>query len=214
MSTFPGSPRILKGGIALIDPVSAAVQRIIVMQYNPDTVTRTLQPQGVSDSADRSEALRLKGPAVETIKLEAEIDATDQLERGDSGTAEVGILPQLSALEGVVNPPANQLQDENRLAQAGTLEVAPMVTSLAVFIWSKNRVAPVRVTDFSITEEAFDVNLNPIRAKVSVSMRVLTVNELGFDSKGGSLFMSYLRQKESLAARARGSLSALGIQGI
>jgi hypothetical protein len=214
MSTFPGSPRILKGGIALIDPTTAAVQRIIVMQYNPDSVTRTLQPQGVSDSADKSEALRLKSAAVETIKIEAEIDATDQLGDGDTQATGTGVLPQLSALESLANPTAAQLQNQNSLAQGGALEVAPLLASLAVFIWSKNRVVPVRVTDFSITEEAFDVNLNPIRAKVSLSLRVLTVSELGFDSKGGSLFMSYLRQKESLAARARGSLSALGVQGI
>ena len=39
---------------------------------------------------------------------------------------------------------------------------------------------PVRLTDFSITEEAFDTMLNPIRAKVSLGMRVLTVDDLGF----------------------------------
>ncbi len=43
MTTFPGSPRLLSCGIVLIDPVSAAVQRIIALQYNPDSLTRTLQ---------------------------------------------------------------------------------------------------------------------------------------------------------------------------
>src|SRR5438552_3679276 len=71
MSTFPGSPRVLKGGIVLIDPDSGAVQRIIVLQYNPETVSRTLAPQAASGDGARSEALRLKGPPVETIKLDA-----------------------------------------------------------------------------------------------------------------------------------------------
>ena len=42
MTTFPGSPRLLKGGIVLIDPDSSAVRRIIALQYNPDTLSRTL----------------------------------------------------------------------------------------------------------------------------------------------------------------------------
>ena len=82
MTTFPGSPRLLKGGIVLVDPDTGAVQRVIALQYNPDTLTRTLQVQGVgAEGGDRAEALRLKGPPVETIKLDAEIDATDQLEQ-------------------------------------------------------------------------------------------------------------------------------------
>ena len=78
MSSFPNSPRLIKGGITLIAPHTAAVLRIIALQYNPDTLTRSLQIKGVGESADRSEALRLKGPPVETIKIEAEIDAIDQ----------------------------------------------------------------------------------------------------------------------------------------
>jgi hypothetical protein len=69
------SPRLLKGGIVLIDPNTSAVQRIIALQYNPDTLSRTLQPQAIKESGDRSEALRLTRPTVETIKIEAEVDA-------------------------------------------------------------------------------------------------------------------------------------------
>src|SRR5690348_17549450 len=89
MSTFPGSPRILKGGIVLIDAASSAVLRVIALQYNPDSLTRSLQVQAVSaDGGDRSEVLRLKGPPVETLKLEAEIDATDQLEFPEQNRSE------------------------------------------------------------------------------------------------------------------------------
>jgi len=70
------------------------------------------------------------------------------------------------------------------------------------------------VTDVSVTEEAFDPTLNPVRAKVSLGMRVLSINDLGFSHRGGSLFMSYLRQKEQFAARGRGELTQLGITGI
>ena len=217
MTTFPNSPRVLKGGIVLIDAETAAVRRIIVLQYNPDTLSRTLQPQTVKESGDRAEAMRLTGPPVETIKLDAEIDATDQLEFPDqNGTVvEFGIQPQLAALETIVYPASSQLLSNNSLAQAGMLEILPMMAALPLFIWSKSRIVPVRITDFSITEEAFDPALNPIRAKVSLGMRVLSVTDLGFDNKGGSLFMAYQQQKEQLAGRSLGgALSLLGIRGI
>jgi hypothetical protein len=215
MSSFPGSPRLLKGGIVLIDPNTSKILRIITLQYNSDTLTRTLVPKGIKESGDRSEAMRLTGPAVETIKLEAEIDATDQLETADAQTTQFGIHPQLAALETIVYPSSDHLAFNNEMAGRGMLEIAPMEAPLSLFIWSKNRILPVRLTDFSITEEAFDTALNPIRAKVSLGMRVLSVDDIGFDNKGGSLFMTYLQQKEQFAAKnTGGAFSALGIPGI
>jgi hypothetical protein len=212
---FPRSPRLLKGGIALLDPLSGAVQRIVPLQYNPDSITRTLQVQDMGDDGNRADVLRLKGPAIETIKIDAEIDITDQLERGDRAASEVGLQPQLAALEIIVQPSSQQLLSNNALADSGALEIVPMETALAVFIWSKTRVMPVKVTDFSITEEAFDPSLNPIRAKVSLGLRVLTVGDLGFQHRGGTLFMTYLQQKERLAARTPPtSFAAFGIQGL
>ncbi len=217
MTTFPNSPKLLKAGIVLIDAESGQVQRIISVQYNPDSLTRTLQSQGPGAGADRSEALRLTGPAVETFKLEADIDATDQLELPDQNrtAVEFGIQPQLAALESLVHPTSRRLIENNALADSGTLEIAPMESPLALFVWSKSRIVPVRVTEFSVTEEAFDPSLNPIRAKVSLGLRVLSVDDLGFNHKGGSLFMTYLQTKEKLAAKVTaGSFDALGIGGI
>jgi hypothetical protein len=216
MTTFPGSPKLLKGGLVLLDPDTSAVRRMIALQYTPDTMTRTLQVQSVGgEVGDRSEALRLKGPPIETIKVDAEIDATDQLEAADPTSIQLGIHPILAALETVVYPTSSQLQANNSLAQAGTLEIAPMEAPLTLFIWSQHRILPVRITEFSITEEAFDPLLNPIRAKVSLGMRVLSIDDLGFTHKGGSLFMSYLQTKEQLATRsAGGTLSTFGIRGI
>jgi hypothetical protein len=217
MTTFPNSPKLIKGGIVLIDPQSAQVQRIISLQYNPESLSRTLQVQGTGESGDRSEALRFKGPAVETIKLDAEIDATDQLEfpEQNQNAVEHGIQPQLALLESLVQPSSAQLNRNNQLAQSGVLEIAPVEAALALFVWSKQRIVPVRVTDFSITEEAFDPALNPTRAKVNFGMRVLSIDDLGFQHKGGSLFMSYLQNKEQLAAKvASGSFATLGIGGV
>jgi hypothetical protein len=218
MSSFPGSPRVLKCGIVVADVESAAVMRVIVLQYNPETLTRTLQVQSAGgEGADRVEPMRLKGPPIETLKLDAEIDATDQLEFPDDNptAVEAGINPQLAALEALVYPTSGQLQQADALANSGTLEIIPPEAPLTLFIWSKNRIVPVRITDFSITEEAFDTALNPTRAKVSLGMRVMSVTDLGFSSKGGSIYMAYQQQKEKLAGMFQsGALSAFGIGGI
>jgi hypothetical protein len=209
------SPRILKGGLVLLDPTSGLPVRVISFQYNPDTLTRTLQVQGMGEHADRSEALRLKGPAVETIKVEAELDLTDQLETGDPTALSSGLHPQLAALEAMIQPTASVLQSNNSLASIGTLEIIPAEAPLAVFVWGRSRVVPVRVTDFSITEEAFDTELNPIHAKVSLGLRVLNVNDVGFDNRAGMLFMAHLREKERLAGLAtQGQLAAMGVEGM
>jgi hypothetical protein len=213
----PLSPRLLKGGIVQMDPDSGRVLRVIALQYNPDTLSRSLQLQASGETGDRSEAMRLKGAAVETIKVEVEIDGTERLGEPLSNpvTVSLGIHPELAALESLVQPRADDLQANDALANAGVLEVLPLEAPLTLFVWSKQRVVPVRVTDLSITEEAFDVALNPIRAKVSLGLRVLSVDDLGFKHRGGTLFMAYLRNKEGLASRAGTvELSALGVEGL
>lgn len=201
MSGFTGSPRLVKGSLVLVDPLTGAVQRTITLQYNPDSLSRTLQIQGAT-GGDRSEALRLQGPPVESIKLDAEIDATDQLEhpRDNPDAVALGVHPQLAALEAIVYPSATTLVLNNVLASVGTIEIIPAEAPLTLFVWSAQRVLPVRITELSVLEEAFDPALNPIRAKVTIGMRVLTVDDLGFTHRGGSLFMAYMRAKEKLVA--------------
>jgi hypothetical protein len=207
---------LLKGGIVLVDYTTGAVQRVIPLQYNPETLTRTLQVQGVGpDSGPHVDQMRLKGPPIESFKLEASLDATDQLAIGDPVAAEFGIQPQLSALETVIYPTSTQLQQANARAQSGTLEIVPMDAPLTLFVWSKERIVPVKFTEFSITEEMFDSNLNPIRAKVNLGLRVLTIDDIDFSSVGGSIYLTYQQRKEQLAGRARvGTLAALGISGV
>ncbi|HEV7886648.1 MAG TPA: hypothetical protein VGO92_03750 [Acidimicrobiales bacterium] len=217
MTGFSRSPRLVRGGIVLVDPTSGAVLNIISMQYNPDTVTRSFQVQAVGDNADRSFPLRLKAPPVETIKVDAELDAADQLEFPDRfpDVGRVGIHPQLALLESLACPTVSQLVATDRKAAAGTLEIAPMESPLSVFVWSASRIVPVRLTDLSVTEEAFDPHLNPLRAKVSLGMRVLTVNDVGYTHRAGTLYLAHQSRKERLAAQAAGgTFSGLGIGGL
>ncbi len=217
MTGFPRSPKLTRAGLVLIAPESGAIERIITLQYAAETLQRSLQVQSIQDEPDRSQPLRLTGPAVETITLEAELDATDQLEfpRDNPDTLEAGIFPALSAMETLLHPTVSQLERQNAQSDAGSFEITPAETPLALFIWSRNRIVPVRLSDLSITEEFFDPALNPIRAKVSLTLRVLSVDDLGFKHRGSGLFMAYLQGKEQLASRsAAGPLSEFGIGGL
>ena len=202
-----------------MDPDTSAVKSIIALQYNPDSLSRTLQIQAVQGAQDgtRVDALRLRGPAVETIKVDAELDATDQLEHPTLFPLAVqfGLHPQLAQLEMLVNPTVETLMSDDSMANAGRLEIIPLEQPLTLFVWSKMRVVPVRLTDLSVTEEAFDPKLNPIRAKVSLGMRVLSIDDLGFSHPGGRIYMSYLTNKEQLASQATSvALSVLGLGGL
>jgi hypothetical protein len=217
MPNSPIFPRTIKGGLVLIDPATSAVRRIIILQYNPESLSRSLAPQTVGESGGHASATRYKGPPVETIQIEAEVDATDRLEQpGHFGSGEaLTVLPILSALEGILYPNSSQLSANERLAQSGTLNIIPLESALVLFVWSKNRIIPVRLTNLSVVEEAFDTQLNPIRARVHIEMRVLSVSDLGFGHKGGTLYMVYQQKKEELAQMLEnGNFNMLGIGGI
>ncbi|MDW7725694.1 MAG: hypothetical protein SCH70_01045 [Candidatus Methanoperedens sp.] len=207
MTTFPGSPRLIKGAIVGIDILNPLTS-VILFQYNPDTLTRTLQAQTSGEGGDRSEALRLKGAPVETIKLDIEIDATDQLETANGIATSMGVYPQLSALEMLLYPKSLQVTANTILMAAGTIEIIPPMAPFTLFIWGPKRVLPVRLTEFTITEEAHDTNLNPIRAKASLGLRVLSYNDLSLLSPGYYIFLTHQIIKETMATI--GSVSNLG----
>ena len=187
------SPRLLKPGLILLDPNVAIPRGAVILQYNPESLTRRLQPQSVGEQADRSEIFRLKGQPIETITMSAEIDATDQLEFPDINPLAVskGIQPQLSALEMLVYPSSAELIANEALTLVGTIEIVPMESALAVLVWGASRVTPVRITSIDIAEDMFDPQLNPIHAKVTLTLRVLNVNDTGFLNPAGALYMAY-----------------------
>jgi hypothetical protein len=208
MTTFPGSPRLLKGAIIGIDEFNPLAS-VILFQYNPERLTRSLtartpeRPQG--EQADRTEAMRLAGPPEETIQLEIEIDAADQLEQAEVTARTMGIYPALASLEMLLYPKALAIIANHALLNVGIKEVAAPKAPLTLFVWGPKRVLPVRLTGFSITEQAFDPGLNPIRASVNLSLTVLNYQDLGLLSPGGALFMAHQVTKEVMS-----TISGLG----
>lgn len=198
MTGFSGSPRLSKGALIGLD-VLKPVASVVVFQYNPEKVTRSLRPKASGADGAQGEALRISGPPEETFNLDIEIDATDQLAAGDPIAGSLGIAPQLASLEMMFYPASALVIANEALALAGLVEVVPPEAPLALLVWSPTRVLPVRLTDISIAEEAYDPNLNPIQAKVTVGMRVLNYDDLGLLSVGGGLFMVHQIAKEVMA---------------
>ncbi len=198
MSSSPQSPRLLKGALIGVDPLNP-LSSIVVFQYNPDTMTRRLEPRAVSAEGDRGEAFRLTGAPKETISLSMEIDATDQLEQANPIAVATGIYPTLAALEVMLYPKSAVVIANTLLTLIGTIEVIPVEAPMTLFVFGPQRVLPVRLTSFSITEEAHDQLLNPIRAKVELSLTVLSYQDLPIVSAGRVLFLVHHVLKEVMA---------------
>lgn len=202
MTTFPNAPRLQKGAIVGLNPANPLAS-VIVFQYNPETVRRSLTAQTSGGNEGRTsatvEALRLTGPPQETIDLEIAIDATDQLEKATPPATVLGIHPQLAALEMLLYPKSDAVLTNEALLRAGIIEIVPPEAPLTLLIWGAKRVLPVRVASFSVSEEMFDPSLNPIHAKVTLGLRVLNYRDLGLLSPGGGLFMAHQVIKETLA---------------
>lgn len=210
MTSFTRTPRLMKGAIVGLDPLNPLAS-VTVFQYNPDTMTRTLNAQTTGgEGSDRAEPMRIKGAAVETIGIEVEVDATDQLERGDGVATSMGVYPQLSALEMLLYPKTALVVANTVLLALGTIEILPPMAPFTLFIWGPKRILPVRITALTITEEAHDPQLNPIRAKVSLQMRVLTYSDLPITHPGYAMFLAHQAVKEAMAVVGSvGSLSAV-----
>ncbi|SRR6266851_3741967 len=199
MTTSPIAPRLIKGaliGIDIFNPLAS----VIVFQYNPDTMTRRLDARstGSTDGGDRSEAFRLSGPPRETITMNVEFDAADQVDQTGAQTT-FGVYPSLSALEMLLYPKSSVVIANAAAAQGGILEIVPVEAPPTFLIWGPQRVLPVRLTGFSITEEAYDGLLNPIRAKVDLSLLVLSYHDLKISSPSYFIFLAHQIAKEVLA---------------
>jgi hypothetical protein len=217
MTGFTGSPRTARGAVIGLDPANPAAS-VVVFQYNPDEMTRTLQARaatgaGMSGGA-RDEALRLTGAPIENIALAVEIDAADQLETGDLLATRLGIYPQLSSLEMLLYPKSALVVANAALALAGTIELVPALAPLTLLVWGVKRVLPVRLTQFSITEQAYDQGLNPIRARVSLGLRVLSYSDLSLTNPGYHVFLAHQITKEVMATIGSASAVATAGQGV
>lgn len=208
MSTFPGAPRVQKGAIVGFD-IYNPIASVVIFQYNPEQVRRTLTLSGPTGEANQ-EPLRLSGPPRESIEMTVRMHAADQLEKSDVIATEMGLYPQLSALEMLLYPKSALVLTNAVLAGVGALEIVPAESPFTLLIWGLKRVVPVRIKSFGITEQQWDPSLNPIQAEVSLGLDVLSYNDFPVLHPGWALFMAHQVVKEAMAVVGSiGNISAV-----
>jgi hypothetical protein len=215
MTGLTSSPNTSHGAIVGLNPDRAGRSVLVPFQYNADEVTRSLQARspdlgGGTAPAGRNQALRLTGPPIETIDLAVELDATDKLAEADPVATRFGVYPQLAALEMLLYPTSDRVSEDARLAANGSIELVPLEAPLSVLVWGPGRVVPVRITQLTIVEQAFDPRLSPIRAQVRLGLRVLTYSDLP-DGAGSALFLAHQIAMEGLAALGTGVSAAAAV---
>jgi hypothetical protein len=213
VSEFPGRPPLKKGALVVYQSQDPGSQPSVTInfQYNPEQLRRTLasrtpQRSESQSRGSREDALRVSGPPQETINISITIDATGQIGSDDASDElnEHGILPVLANLELLLYPNTEELHKiDAKARESGSFQVNPANTPLTLLVWDRFRAVPVQLTSFSITEELFDPNLNPIRAKVDLGLKVLTYMEFPSQSIARDTYMSYQQRKEDLAGKMR-----------
>jgi hypothetical protein len=208
MSASPRTPRVQRGSLTIYNNDAPGTQPLTInFQYNPGEMRRTLAARRPREAAQPNaapqDARLVAGPPIETLSISIDLDATEQLEKPNENQeiVDYGLHTALAALEMLMYPPSAQYEQNEQLADQGEIQVSPSNLALVLLNWGESRIAPVMITSFSITEQEFDVKLNPIRAKVDLGLQVLTYLDLRNSSTGVDAFVSYQKEKERLARR-------------
>ena len=196
--TSPGLPRALQGAIVAVDFLSLRPMDVIPFQYNPHTLTRTFE---LKTGVQGVEAGQLGGAPAETIKIEIELDAADDLDQGKGAN---GVAHHLAALESLVSPSSAAIIANLVLLNIGTIEIVPPTTKLTLFIFGPKRVLPVVINELSITEERHDVDLTAIVARASLGLRVLNWDDVGQTHPAFGLALAHRMRTEVMAGLAQG----------
>ncbi len=202
---YSRSPKLLKGAlIEFSERFIGPIPNVIVFQYNPESMTRTLEVWsqnggGGRSSADASNTAQPIDPP-ETFTLGLELDAADALESPASHPVAFisGVADRIAAMEMLLYPQGDSLLGGLLGSITGSLSVGASVggggiggaagalgggsvrpvprgtVPVVLFVWGPGRIVPVRVTSFSVEEQAYSPLLYPIRAKVNIGLKILT----------------------------------------
>jgi hypothetical protein len=170
---------LMKGLLLSFDDLLLGVYPTAVpFQYNPAEIQRVFRSEAGAAAGKRSgAALNAAIPPEEEYSLKLELDATDGLEHGGPITLTNGMAPRLAALEMLMQPVGKSLL--GGLLTGGRLPIPAGKLRLILFVWGPLRVTPVRITELTIHETAFDELLNPIHATADIGLRVLRLADLG-----------------------------------
>lgn len=190
-------------GALIINQMPAGLSKTLRFQYNPETIRRELQPQVIGgQQGDKSQASYYAGAPTERISLELLLDCTEALGVDPAVDEGEGLLPQLDAFEILLYPGSPKVLANTALLVAGVVEVLPYHAPSVVLVLGRGRSMPVRLTSYSVTEELINRALNPIRARVSLSVDVVTYSDVSPLHPDYARFLGHQVRKELRSARA------------
>jgi hypothetical protein len=167
--------------------------------WTPLQRERTYDEQGRSTATalteEQTNQLRQPFDPTETFSLSLELDAADALEEPSSHPVATiaGVADRVSAMEMLCYPPGpgaiGGLLNVSVNVSIGAGGISASVGSAAdvvprrdvpivLFFWGPGRIVPVRITTFAVEEQQYSPLLYPIRAKVTIGLKVLDENQL------------------------------------
>jgi hypothetical protein len=230
MPTSPLSPKLIKGALVeLTTRFIGVVPNVIVFQYNPETMTRKLEPWYAGGSeggksgtgSDSVNAQPFDPP--ESLDLKIRFDAADDLEQPLSHPTAViaGVADRIAALEMLLYPQEESLASAlmgsvgeslgGAIARAekflggSSMPVPRGKVPDVLFVWGPGRVVPVRLTSFSVDEQAYSPTLFVLRAEVTIGLKIIDPRNIPCAKSETSklsiaAYKIYRRQKQALAA--------------
>lgn len=168
--------------IAYEPGADSSQRRAIPFRFNPEGLSRSIsveqgegspgtQGAGGSSGGDGSQASDgNSGSVKESFTVQVRLDFADRLEATRNLPEELGVAPEIAAIEDLVYPAPSEAE----AAETGNEAVRqrqPRPTVL--FVWGRKRVLPVRITGITINETVHNIHLNPVRAEIEVSVEVM-----------------------------------------
>jgi hypothetical protein len=192
---------------------------IVIFQFNPERVSRTprlAQPPMTPVGAGQVDATQQAAAPTETFSFTLRLDASDQLAENNPIAAASGVLPALSALELLMVPKSAMTIDLASLAGSASTKFVspPSKLPTVLFFWGPFRIWPVTVNSLNVTETEYNTLLTPIRAEITVSLQVLTPDQLDPQATlARGAYQYSLGVKQVMAALNLANAAALGLSG-
>lgn len=183
---YPRTPAVARGALVqLVEDLGMVVPNIILFQYNPSKITRgfTVWNPFATDPQNQAAQTPLVQPfdPQQTYGFELELDATDDIE-GENPIAIVsGVAARIAALRKLIEPTNGLVGDLVGAASAlvggassASQQADRPLVPVTLFVFGPGTILPVRVKEVSVEVTDFLPTLFPLRAKVTLSLQVLT----------------------------------------
>lgn len=195
-------PNINRGVLILLDPKANSytdrANSYFAFKYNPERLVHTFS-QNAPSLPSGNLTPNMGGQPSEYFGLTFDLDSVDLDSQNQSQiAADLGIHPALAMLELMMQP---QTADNK------------IVLPIVVFKWGSKRLVVANVVNMSVEEKTFDQTLNPIRATISLTLRVLNVSEVGNNAAAKSVCLGHQNTRITLADAYRFQTGQGGFSG-